>query len=761
MKALPLTKQLSGFGQYQQFASLLILPVLLSGWLYVRGVSATHSIALSTVISIQIFTGACCWHLLNRGSTVSTPEYLGMGTAIGSALATASDQILLHTQLSQIAWIIPSGLISMMILWRVRLTSTEFVTSHDFSWLFIILGSIILGNGKLIYGYGYALLMLASGFYYSRNRQPHLQFSIFLISSFLGFVSLRLFRPFIEYGSFRMRPLYTGTDDLVFSESLSTSISHFGLRDYGAAVGSPIRYHWFSLAWSGLTSRISGSAPFDVTLHVVPYIAFLGVSCLVWAIVFRLTTSTATSTIAVLVVFATDSLPEGLRFFFVSNTSNTLSQVWLLSAILVIYCAIESRYKQWLVVVPLVISVVFLAKSPSGVVVLSAMLLSMLFFCVIYPKKWLFAVSLTFLSYFLAMATYFLFLKPNDWEQRSFELNFDPFRLGVVSSRNSFITVLLIISIYVSRFPFSLAIFRSPQRPILRVYYIFLGVGAGAGLARFVLNGGSAEQYFLNSALLFGAVLTSSSIHISINSATDICKKYFTLLYFLSTTISVLLFKFALDESHISRFTLGNKLQILLTPIVAIVIATLSISFARWRHGKKPRYIQLTFVVALIGVSTGIFALRSLAPDTYNFTESVASTTDLVALDWVRSNVDEFDILATNRFLCNQDTSCDYDDSSFLISAVSGRRVLIEGPRFVVGGRPYPDWVRDRISLSVSFANAPTDALFVKLQNFNVRWFYLDTHFINSGIDPLTNPWERWANVVFQNSNIYVLRLKY
>jgi hypothetical protein len=79
----------------------------------------------------------------------------------------------------------------------------------------------------------------------------------------------------------------------------------------------------------------------------------------------------------------------------------------------------------------------------------------------------------------------------------------------------------------------------------------------------------------------------------------------------------------------------------------------------------------------------------------------------------------------------------------------------------VVGGRPYPDWVKDRISLSVSFANAPTDALFVKLQNFNVRWFYLDTHFINSGIDPLTNPWERWANVVFQNSNVYVLRLKY
>ena len=146
--------------------------------------------------------------------------------------------------------------------------------------------------------------------------------------------------------------------------------------------------------------------------------------------------------------------------------------------------------------------------------------------------------------------------------------------------------------------------------------------------------------------------------------------------------------------------------------------------------------------------------------DSYNFTETVASTTDLSSLDWVRSNVNELDILATNRFLCNQDITCDYDDSSFLISAVSGRRVLIEGPRFVVGGRPYPDWVTNRIKLSVEFANAPTDALFAELQRFNVRWFYLDTNFITSDIDPLIRPWNKWATIAFHSSNIYVLKLK-
>jgi hypothetical protein len=170
--------------------------------------------------------------------------------------------------------------------------------------------------------------------------------------------------------------------------------------------------------------------------------------------------------------------------------------------------------------------------------------------------------------------------------------------------------------------------------------------------------------------------------------------------------------------------------------------------------------IAVSVILSVIGVSTGIYSLRAMEHDSYNFTETVASTTDLSSLDWVRSNVDESDILATNRFLCNQDIACDYDDSSFLISAVSGRRVLIEGPRFVVGGRPYPDWVTDRIKLSVTFANAPTDALFAELQRFNVRWFYLDTNFITSGLDPSVSPWNKWATVAFHSSNVYVLKLK-
>ena len=277
---------------------------------------------------------------------------------------------------------------------------------------------------------------------------------------------------------------------------------------------------------------------------------------------------------------------------------------------------------------------------------------------------------------------------------------------------------------------------------------------------RFTLDGGSAEQYFLNSALIFGSILTSSSIFHLTTNLPKVSQKYLTLLFCATVIISALLFRFVLNDSHISQFPTGVNIQILFTLAVALVIATFFVFAFKSQFSSRQLLVHISVIVSLLGVSTGIYSLRAMEHDSYNFTETVASTTDLSSLDWVRSNVNELDILATNRFLCNQANACEYDDSSFLISAVSGRRVLIEGPRFVVGGRPYPEWVTDRISLSVGFANAPTDALFAELQGFNVTWFYLDTNFITSGIDPLASPWNEWATVAFHSSNIYVLKLK-
>ena len=112
------------------------LPILLIGWLYVRGVSIENSISLSIVISIQLLTGLYTWKLLNRESTGLTPESLGMGLAIGSALATVSDQVFLITPLKPIAWVIPSVVIATVAVRPQRFNLNSTSRAEDFRWFF-------------------------------------------------------------------------------------------------------------------------------------------------------------------------------------------------------------------------------------------------------------------------------------------------------------------------------------------------------------------------------------------------------------------------------------------------------------------------------------------------------------------------------------------------------------------------------------------------------------------------------------------------
>jgi hypothetical protein len=145
-------------------------------------------------------------------------------------------------------------------------------------------------------------------------------------------------------------------------------------------------------------------------------------------------------------------------------------------------------------------------------------------------------------------------------------------------------------------------------------------------------------------------------------------------------------------------------------------------------------------------------------PPEYAPRGSIAADVDLSSLEWLRNNSDPSELVATNRFLCPGLDACDFDDASFLISAVANRQVYIEGPRFVAGGRPYPSWITDRISVSRSFAEAPSDQNFNKLRASGVSWFYLDTNFLPTYVNVAANPWQKWAIIDFRLSNILILK---
>lgn len=194
------------------------------------------------------------------------------------------------------------------------------------------------------------------------------------------------------------------------------------------------------------------------------------ISCLVWSIVFRLTTSAAASNIAVIVLFATNSLPEQIRFFFVSNTSNTLSHIYLLASMLMFLRAIETLEWRWLIVFPSSLAITFLSKTPYAAVLLLATMTSLLFLFIESAKSRVYIVCLTFMSFLSTSLAYWLFLRPNSWEQRSFELNLNPFNFQDLTYRTILATAVFVVSIYVVRIPINVSIFRSRPNEYFRSF---------------------------------------------------------------------------------------------------------------------------------------------------------------------------------------------------------------------------------------------------------------------------------------------------
>ena len=741
-----------------------IIPVLVFvfflSWIWYRGVPLGDSFRLSLVVGIQIASGSLIWRRLCWRLDPSALENFGMGLAVGTAVSTIFDQLFLNTFLQPIAWLLPLIFVVLFSLVKPLQVRESPSGSLDVRVMFVLSTAVILGFGTLRHGYGLLIGGFVIGYLISREKTILFQVVTYVTSLIVGFLVLVALRPAVEYGSWRMRPLYTGTDDLVFSESLSQSLSHFGIFEHSAAVGVHLRYHWFSLAWSGLTSRVAGAEPFDVTLHVVPFIAFLGIAALVWTISFRLTKSIIASNISILVLFCTNSLPENIRFFYVSNTSNTLSYIWVLAAMLVFLYAIETQYKRWLVIFPTMLAISLLAKMPYGAVLLAATSGALIYAIVRVSPLRMFAIVMLLTSILSSYIIYVLFIKLNSWHNLSPKFILETFHFTQNTLLTIFLSLLFTVAILFVRFPFSFLIIDRIQSQNDKVFLLFLGVGSFAGIVRFILDWNTIEDYFLNASLIFGALLTSYSFNLQAKRTGRTQLVTAQLVYLSSACSAFVIIGIVYAFNYNTDFPFGSNGQILIAPIVAFAVP---ITFSL---GQRMRPLDLKFsfnlmlLCSLIGVSSGIFVFQAIREDTYHFTESVASTTDLQSLDWVRSNVEEEEILATNRFLCNQETPCSFDDSSFLISAVSRRRVLIAGPRFVIGGMPYPDWARDRIQKSIDFANSPSEKSWSQLKLFEVDWFYLDTNFVTSDLDISNEPWSPWATVAYHNSNVYILKLK-
>ena len=728
-----------------------------------RGVPTEESIRVVVLIATEIFVGAEIWKRLIKDHQIQSIEILGMGFAIGSAIFTIIDQLIIRSgiQINELLVPIVTVTLTIVLKSRVRIewSSTERLQTSTQSSIFLTL-CVFLGFGELTYGSLLAVLILI-GLLLAKPKWVSSKWNRLIISTAGVCGSIFLysqFKPHVAYSSWFLRPLYTGTDDAVFSESIAYSVAHFGSSEHAAAQGTNLRYHWFSLAWSGMVDRVASTSPFTMTLHVVPVITFMAIAALLLAVSIRLNMNGYFIFIAPLILFATSTAPGSTRFFHVLNTSNVLPYVWTLALVLVIvlFCKSEINFANHLIV--FFLAVILLAKIPYAVAPLTGLVCMHLYSAM---KDWgkLKATVIQLTVTFVTLSTVFVaFLTPNKWEKRQFKIDWNLMHAAHGSNYRFIIAPVFILILLVTRFPL---IFMFKTLSVNKRLRVFLIGAIFTGLFRFVLNGSSAEFYFFNSALLFGSIAVAIVVSDIVNENVQLKNRTFLTIGIVSMVISFIsikLWDWLSSTYGLSRFEMIQ----MAFPLIISVFLTLIFYFkiSKYDLFSPLRAVSLAMIVSLTFAGIGIFITQTINTPTYSSFGGIATREDIDSLNWLRNNSKVDAVIATNRGICTGSDPCGFDESSFLISAVAHRRVLIEGPRFVTGGRPYPDWVNERIQKSLAFANSPSNTSFYNLKNMGVTWYFMDTNYLSDSAISSNTSWGEWAELVHQNSNILILKLR-
>ena len=738
----------------------LVLPLV---WLIAHGVPFASSAKSVLLVALQVILGVSVFLQFSASKRLPTAGLLLVGASLGFALTTAVDVTLVSAGLLglTVAPIVLISLISVIVtrrFWKELLDGAPGLDTP-----IILFGiSLILGKGALSFGWLIALgifIICAVVIRLKPGMSTHIRNLGTSFAFVISCLAIRLWHPPVAYGTWFFQPLYTGTDDNVFAESLSHSLANFGLGDFAASSGVTNRYHFFSLAWSGMTSRVGDLEPFVMTLHVVPMIAFGLTASLVWVLTGMLTNSRRAPALAVVVLFASNSLPEQFRFFHTNTTSNTMTHVWLVAAFVIAVGLLRSRDRILWIPLTVLSTAVMLAKAPYGVVLLGG--LAFLFVATLTHKsphttRW--TLSLVPALVFPALAA-IVFLRPVEWSQRYYSLHFNGMRLAVGVSSHQLVIFCVIVLILVARV--AGLVWSRPHRADSegqRLAWIMLMGSTVTGLVSLVLDGNSAERYFLAAALVAAAPLTAIGIDRAVNTLRGSGHPK-------SQPLLVVIGLAALGTAiHVvGEWILGVGLtspsMSFIPAITAIVSVVVAIIFRRaGTRADQFSSIVASIIIAFAIGSTITYVRIGLEENPYSFTETVADTRDIEALAWLRGNSAKLDIVATNRYLCPDSGSCPFDDSSMLISALSQRRVFIEGPRFVVGGRPYPDWVTRRVEESLAFVINPTSGTLDQLMVSDVDWFYLDK--TGPGVSSTTIAEMRsLALAPFENERVIIFKL--
>ena len=697
------------------------------------GLTARESALLSVAYLVQILVGITIVLVAAPMLNLSIEAQIGTAFAVGSVVLVVMVGIGNATPW----WVsLILGFLSLGFLFfrkkRIDKTSNLLMrvegNFYEFCVINLVLVTFFAGFRKELY-LAVILMAVHLWFLYKHNDSfsrisGHLNSKgLYLCVLYLSIYIANQFVPDRSYGSRFLRPLYEGSDDQVFHETMSNSLVKHGLISNMAAAGSEIKYHWFSLLWTGSLTELTDSSPFAVTLHALPLFCIFSTMLLVVAVSRFIDPSNRTALLSVCLLFFGNTLFDNIPFYYVFSSTNIYSIVILLSTFVIFVRLFESPNMRVLMLLTVLLITLTLSKAPfMAVFALGIIFLLLIMWCENTKTQNYIVLLVACISMVIFLICYLIFLRAS-WFQARYIIkpNFanDVGLFSVISSLGLGLFICTRLSIVHGLWSRGVSFSRVTAS-------LCVGISL-ASLSRFLVVGKTSENHLLVAGITLSAPLIAHTFtHLQKNLSLTIRQKI--TIYSLTVLVScaVLIDVSELMLNRRVRTSEGSYLLVLHPAFAAMSAMIVSFIVAKERSFKV---LKFAFILGFSVSSFVSYLSHSFIRPLRNLGEQVALVSEVDLFGWINQNTSPDSLFATNRYLCRSESYCAYDDSSQLLSALSRRSVYIEGPRFVTGGHPYANWVKDRIELSISFADSPTNAKTALLKSLGVDYFLLDERF--------------------------------
>jgi len=756
------------------FTASYLLPLYL---LLLSGFPTIDAIKVCSMIFLQIVTGGIIWNYVSRPLQFDLCETLGIGFSIGSVLSLISHQITLKTPISDFGWTLPTiiTLIFLVVLRAsfVPLTLGQFNFSSllflPFSAALILKQWWWLAPISILFG---LVFLFSKRLFFGRSKSQIISglsvFSITLAISTVLTIDLR------KQGS----GWWIRSWDVTYFESKAFSIAKFGFSENISLVGYPMDYHWFSNAWIGTLTVVCKLHSWLAIANVAPTYSALAISCLIWTLGRYVSTNKLTPTLMVAVLaFGTSALSP-------SNPPNIIAMIWAIAALFVSVRFFRKSQLSIFVIFFLLAVAALAGKVSAGFLMITTFVIIDFFTSLKTGHLIQMAIRATILFAASLLVFFWILGGPNRLGNNRFRIGFSGLAnvlFGVESNRSAIIVVvgtvgaLLIVFQLVT--PLAIVLYHKSENSGLLIHIFLIWL---ISIGVFSLMRDDGMVYFLSNSINFTGLGAGIAVFILVQKLIQdhhLSKKTLVLLSLFAFALGKLTGRIiALDWRNLIDIRGGPAPILLLIVTASLCVGWITTHFVL--NSEKDRSSKLllstnlmAFSVFLVGVNTlpnffDYFYKLQQNRNQHVFEVPFTGSSQVnQASDWVRSNTGVDDVFAINRFCITKGTIDCIDPKYFAVSATAQRRILVEGPYYIVGGpyfsdqenvvdeTKYPRAIKERLDLSRDFADAPTAEITARLKELGVGWFYLF-------LDNTTNrDWSPYATVEYQNDEVVILKL--